>query len=123
MIVAVVAVRMMQVALHEVVDMVTMRDRGVPASRTVHMSFLMSTAGMPPGTAVRMGGVDLDDMFVHVTGMGMVQVPVVQVVDVVAVLDGGVTATRAVLVRMVGMNVALVHRMIGWGSSSLSGGR
>ena len=44
MVVAVIAVRMMQMAVDEIVDMVAMRYRLVPASRTVLVARLMSGA-------------------------------------------------------------------------------
>ena len=78
------------------------------------MSLFVPAAGMPLGTAVRMSGIHLDDVFVHVPGVRVVEVAIMKVVDVVAVLDSGVAAAWAVLVGVVGVDVAVFHRRIGW---------
>lgn len=104
MVVAVSAVRVVEVAVDEVVDVVAVRDGGVSTARGV------SVTRRVPGTCVRRcarRGVvagDLDDALVHVAVMAVVEMAVVQVVDVVAVADGGVTAAGAVnvIVSVVG---------------------
>jgi hypothetical protein len=100
------AVRMMQVTGNEVVHVIAMRHRLVAAARTVAV-----VRGMRPAvvrTAVaRMGGIDLDHVFVDVVVVRVVKVTVVQVIDVVTVAHGDVAAIRSVLVRVVGMHMVL----------------
>ena len=107
-VVAVITVRMMQMTVDQVVDVITVRYRGVSAVRAVHVP------GIVPLAVVRRAarGVDigdLDNMFVVVIVMGAVQMPVMQIAGVVAVFDRNVTALRAVLVGMVLMN-GVAHR-------------
>ena len=91
MVVAVVAVRVVQVAINEVVRVVAMRYGFV------------AVAVMIRGADVRVSGADGDTVFIDVVAVRMVQVAIVQVIDVAFVFDGGVTAIRAVLVFVVGV--------------------
>ena len=103
MVVAVVAVRVVQVAIDEVVDVVAMRHRFVAAAGAVHVSRFVAAAVVFRRAGVRVGGTDGDDVFVNVVAMRVMQVAVVQVINVAFVLDGGVAAVRAVLVVVVGV--------------------
>lgn len=103
MVVAVVAVRVVQMTIHEVVGVVAMRYGFVSAAGTVYMTRFVAVAVMIQGADVRVGGADGDAVFIDVIAMRMVQVAIVQVIDVAFVFDGGVTAIRAVLVFVVGV--------------------
>src|ERR1700682_2935758 len=123
-VVAMIAVWMMQVAIHQVVDMVAMRDRFVPAAGAVLVGALYVRRA-----AGRIGRVDTDDMLVDVIAMHVVQMAVVQVVDVPVMADRDVTAAWAVLmgvVRMVllrtsGHEYLLLLIRPGWASLPLGG--
>jgi hypothetical protein len=97
-VVAVIAVRMMEVPVHQIVDMVAMGDRIVPAAGTVLVGalYLRSAAG-------RIGGIDTDDMLVHVIAVHVVHMAVMQIVNVAVMADRGVAAVRAVLMGVVQM--------------------
>jgi len=99
MIVAMSAMRMMQSAVHKIVDVVTVRHRLVTAARPVGMARAMNVRR----TMRRVRAVNGDDMLVNVIAMHVVQVAVVQIVDMAIVPDCSVSAPRTVLVRMVGM--------------------
>ena len=103
MVVAVVAVRVVQVAINEVVNVVAMRYGFVSAAGAVYMSRFVAVAVMIWGADVRVGGADGDAVLIDVVAVRMVQVAVVQIVNVAVVLDGGVAAVRAVLVFVVGV--------------------
>ena len=103
MVVAVVAVRVVQVAIDEVIDVVAMRYGFVSAAGAVYMSRFVAVAVMIWGADVRVGGADGDAVFIDVVVVRVVQVAVVQVINVAFVFDGGVTAIRAVLVFVVGV--------------------
>lgn len=103
MIVAVVAVRVMQMATDAVIDVVAMRDRLVAAAGTVHMTLLVAAAAVVRGAAVRVVARDLDYVLVDMALMRMVKVPVVQIVDVAGMAYRGVAASRAMLVFVVAM--------------------
>ena len=103
MVVAVVAVRVVQVAIDEVIDVVAMRHRFVAAAGAMHVAGFVAVAVVVRGADVRVGGADGDAVFIDVVAVRVVQVAVVQVINVAFVFDGGVTAIRAVLVFVVGV--------------------
>ena len=103
MIVAVIAVRVMQMALDPVIHVIAVRYRLVAAARPVHMARLVAGAAMVGGAAVGIVARDLDHMLVDMLLMRVVQVTVMQVVDVAAMPDRLVAAAGAVLVRVLGM--------------------
>lgn len=109
MIVAVIAVLMMQTPVDHVVDVIAVRDRFVSAAGAVDVAGL-ATGRHRVHAAVRILVADLDDMLVvvHLTVrlVWMVQVPVVQIVDVVAVADRLMTAAGTVRVVVIGMDMA-----------------
>ena len=107
MVVAVVAVRVVQVPVHEVVHVVAVRHGLVPATRSVNVTRIMTAALVCRRALVGIGIAHLDSMLDHGPVVGdMMQVPVVQVVDMVAVPDTGVLAIRTVLVIMVFVSLA-----------------
>ncbi len=112
MVVAVFAVRMMQVILHHVVDVISVRDLRMPAAGTMDVVAAVRTASMLRGTPRRVRRTDRDHMLVDVIVVEMVQVSIVEIIDVVAVLDGHMAATRSmpVAVSFVHFAVRLSHR-------------
>lgn len=81
----------------QIVGMVSVRDCRVPAVRAVAMTGLVLTAVVVRRAVGRVPGADLQPVFVHVSVVRVMKVPVVKVVDVAIVPDCGVPATRAVL--------------------------
>jgi hypothetical protein len=102
-VITVIAVRMMKVAVDQIVDVIAMRHRFVSAARPVDMARIMGATVMVRCTSVRIFCADLKPVLVYMIGMRMMQVPVMQVVDVIAMFDGRVPAVGAVLMVMVGM--------------------
>jgi hypothetical protein len=97
-VVAVIPVRMMQVTIHQVVDMVAVGDRLMPAAGTVLVGALYFRRA-----AGRIGRVDTDDMLIDVIAMHVVHMAVMQIVDVAVMADCGMAAAGAVLMGMVRM--------------------
>jgi len=79
-VVAVVAVRVVQVAADEVIDVVAVRHRLVPAALAVDVADLVAAAVVRRGTRGRVRGVDRQHVLVDVVAVRVVQVAVVQVV-------------------------------------------
>jgi hypothetical protein len=102
-VVAVIAVTVMQVTAHEVIHVVAMRHRLVAAALAVHMPALVPHAVVTTRAMVRILGPDLDRAVVNVIVVDVVKVPAVQVIDVIAVADGGMPAAFAVDVTVIGM--------------------
>ena len=73
-IVAVAAMRMMQVAGDQVVDVVTMRHGFMAAARTVLVARLVAAAGVVRRASVGIGGTHLDRVLVEVIAMRVMQV-------------------------------------------------
>jgi hypothetical protein len=111
-VVAVAIVGMMQPTVDEITDVPAVRDGLVTAARTVDVvGVVAQCVGRHRGAGIRVVSADIDDVLVDVVAVRMVQMSVVQVVDMVAVADGGVPAAGAVVVVVVGvMGFRAAHR-------------
>ena len=98
-----VAVRMMQVAINQIVHMVPMRYRFVTTCRPMLVTCIVTGATMLRSALVGIDRGDLDDMFIDMVAMDMMEMPVVQIVDMAVMLDGCMPAIWAVDMRMIGM--------------------
>ena len=94
-------VRMMQVSLHQIIYMIPVRYGLVSTAFAMHMARLMSLADMACRAGCRICRRHLKRVFVKVTFMRMMQMPVMQVIHVALMQDRRVAAVRAVYVRMV----------------------
>ena len=105
-VITVIAVGMMQVTVDQVVDVIAVRYRLMTASGAVHMVRGMGAACVSGCTRVRIHVADFHNMFLDFAVLAnMMQMPVVQVVDVITVLDSGVFAVRAMRVIVVFVDV------------------
>ena len=95
-----IAVRVVEVTVHEVVNVIAVRNGRMPTARTVDVVRIVALA-VVPGATVGVFARDVDDVLVVVVFMGAVQVPVMQVTNMVPVLDRDMPALRTVLVVMV----------------------
>ncbi len=97
MVVAVIGMLTMYVALHEEIDVTRVRDGFVPAGCVVTMRGIVPIAVVPTRTVRRIcaGGDEL--VFVDVTFVRVMQVPVVEEVCMIFMLHFRMTATVAVL--------------------------
>lgn len=100
MVVAVVAVLVVQMVVNQVVRVVSVRDRRMSAVGAVTM-----VLGMLPGTVIGRAtigirAVDGNDVVVHTAGMNAMQVAFVEVAGMTVVGDGRMTAASAVSVRV-----------------------
>jgi hypothetical protein len=108
-IVAVVAVRVVEVVPHEEVHVVSMGNALVTTLRSVEVTGVVAIAEVVGGAGLRMRGVDLEHVLVHMVPVRVVQMTVVQVVDVVAVRHRGMPAAGLVAVGVIGMSRVVVH--------------
>jgi hypothetical protein len=93
MIIAVVAVAVVQPPRHQVVEVVAVRDDFMPAA------VVTAVAGQRRA-GIRVGGADGDDVFIVMPVVSVVQVAVVQVIDMTVMQQARVTAGFAVDVGM-----------------------
>jgi hypothetical protein len=98
-------VRMVQPTVDQVVDMISVRNRGMSAAGTVHVTRLMGGGGFARRAAIRIRVAHLKLVF-HDQSIRilMMQVAIVQIVDVAVMRDPHMTAPGTMLMRMVPMN-------------------
>ena len=103
MIVAVIAMWMMQMSVDEIVDVIAMRDLLVPASRSVHVGRVVSGARVLRGATVGVGRGKLNHMLIDVITMHVMKVSVVQIVDMIIVANRGMATVHAMYVWVICM--------------------
>ena len=92
MIVAVSAVRMVQMAIYQVINMVAMRHGFVAAVGTVSVRLLMGGAAVVRCAFLRIRLGHLNLMVVHMITVIVMQVAIVKIIGVAVVFHGGVPA-------------------------------
>jgi len=102
-VVAMITMGMMKVAIDQVIDVVAVRYGLVPASRTVNVARIMAAAIVVGRTLIRVFRADFERVFVHMIAMRMVQMSIMQVIDMVAMPDGGMSAVGAMLMVVMGV--------------------
>ena len=105
MVIAMIAVLVMQTAVDQIIDMVTMRNGLMTA--TVPMN--MARTGIERDAGIGVGFIYRQGVFVVMAVVLVVQMAVVQVVDMAVMFDGGMTAAAAVNMGVVVMNGAVCH--------------
>lgn len=90
--------RIVQVPIYDVVDVITVRYAFVSAASTVHVSGLMPLAGVVGGAIGGVTRINRKRTLVYMAVMDMMKVPVMHVIDVLAMLNGSMTTTFAMLV-------------------------
>jgi hypothetical protein len=103
------AVRMVEVSVDEVVDVIAMRNRFVAAAGAMPMAGIVSGASMIRRASRRIGGAHFDHVFIDLITVRLMQVAVVQVVHVIAVLDRGVATTGAMDMGVACMDLMFVR--------------
>jgi hypothetical protein len=95
-VVAVVAMRMVEMAIDHIIDVIAVRDLFVSAPRAM----LMAALDFRRATR-RICRINRNHVLVDVIGVDMVQVAVVEIIDMPRVADSGMTAICTVLVGVV----------------------
>jgi hypothetical protein len=108
-IVAMVAVGMVQMSIDQVVGMVAMRHGFVSAAWAVPMRRIMSAAAVVRRAAVGIRRAHFDDVLIDVILVRVMEMAVVKVIDVTLMADRDMTAARLVDMRMVGVNRVIVR--------------
>lgn len=93
-------VRVMQMTIHQIVDMVPVRHAFVAARRSVCMSGLVTATDMLRRAGYRIIGAGRDLMVIHMIAMDVVEVAIVKIIRMPLVLYGGVSTIRTVGVAM-----------------------
>lgn len=92
-----IAVRMMQVTVDDIVGVIAMRDGGMTAVGRMDVAGGLFRRAVSGSAGVGIGGTDGNGVFVHVPAMTVMQVAVIKVVGVTVMSDGEMTAAGTVL--------------------------
>ena len=103
-IVAMIAVRMVQVTIYQVVDVIAVRDSFMSAVIAMLVICVVTITLMTVGAVRWILCVYLQLVLVNMTFVRRVKMAVVEVVHMVVVFNGSVTAVLAVFVRVVRVN-------------------
>lgn len=109
MIIAVALTGMVQVPVHQIVGVVAVGHRFVPAVRPVHMPFFMTAALVSRRAERRIVAADRDAMLLDPALARVVQMSVVQIIGVTLVLHRRMPAVGTVCVRVAIVNVLTCH--------------
>jgi len=109
MVVAMSVVGVMEMISHQEIDVVAVWDRLVPAALAMHVIGVMPAAAVLWRAILRIRRVDLEHVLVDVVTVRVMKVAVVEIISVILVRYGQMTAARTVLMRMVGMDRVLTH--------------
>lgn len=108
-IVAVSFVNMVEMAVDEVVDVVSVRYRIVPAVCAMHVTRGVPIAVVARSAPVWMGCVHGDDALVDVIVVHHVEMAIVQIVDVTVMLDRAMAAVGTMNMLVARMHVVFAH--------------
>ncbi len=103
-------VRVVKMTGDEVVDVITMGHRLVAAIGPMDMRAVVGTALVAGRAVDRIRPREADYVLIDMAVVEMMQMAIVQIVDVVLVLDGSMTATGFVLVVVTWMGITGRHR-------------
>lgn len=90
--------RIVQVPIYNVVDVITMRHTFMSTAFAMHVSGFMSFTGVVGSTVAGVTRINRKRTLVYMAIMVMMKMTVMHVIDVLAMLDGGMTTTFAMLV-------------------------
>ena len=110
MIVAVITMRVVQMPVDQVIGVITVGDGFVPAFWAMLVSGCVRLAIVSLCAIGRIDKRHFDGVLVHMTLMGVVQVAIMQIVDMIVVLYGGVPAVVSMFVSMLLVNGVVRHR-------------
>lgn len=103
MVIAMTVMRVMEVAIDQIIDMLAMRHGFMTAVRSMYMSLRMACALMFRRAAFRIGRGYVYHMLIDMVAVRVVQMPVMQVIDVPIVHDTCMTTFRAMRMSMIFM--------------------
>lgn len=111
-IVAVAAVRVVQVPADEVIDVIAVRHRVVAAALAVGVRLVVGAAGVRGRASGGVRAADLEGVLVDVVAVRVVQVPLVQIIGMARVRDGRVAAALAVNVIVLAVGLVVAHGLL-----------
>lgn len=104
--IAMPAVWLMQVSGDQVVGVIAVGDHFMTTAGPMAVLGIVRTAGVLRRALAWVGAVDRDAAFDDTRSLRLVQMSVVEIIHVVLMPNGGVTAIRAVRMRMLVVNLS-----------------
>ena len=101
-----VSMRMVEMPVDEVIEMIPVRNGFVTAAGAMHMACVVPPASVVSRAASRVGFINVDPVLIDVVLVGMMQVAVVKVIHVITMLHSGVATIGPVLMAMLGVRFA-----------------
>jgi hypothetical protein len=114
MVVAMLAMLVMQPTIDQVVGMVAVRDRLMSTTRTMNMILIMAAGSASFVAAVGILVGNLDHVLVDMILVWVVEMAVMQIVHMILMPDCGVPAIRTMSVRMMAMGLMARHDVLLW---------
>ncbi len=108
MVIAVVAIRVMEMSVDQIVDVVSMRNGFVTAICAVLVRGIVSVALVSVGAIGGVRGVHFELVLIDVTLVKRMQMAVMQVIGMVVVNDSGVATVFAVHMCVVLVDLVLI---------------
>ncbi len=99
-IVAMAAMDMVEPAIDQPVDMITVRHRFMTAARAVDMA-----TGHGRHAAIGIAGRNRHDMIIDMIAMDMMEMTIMEIIDMAIMAHGGVATAGAMGVGMIGVDV------------------
>lgn len=99
--IAVSVVRMMQMAVHQIIDVIAVGNRFMATAGSVDVIGGMGATGVIGRARRRIRFANGEHVLVNVSFMRRMQMAIVEVVDMAVVQDGGVSASRAMDMIMI----------------------
>jgi hypothetical protein len=100
MVVAMIAVRMVQAPVDEIIEMVSMGDRLMAAIWTMPMRCLVPFRRLVGRAAIRVLGCYFDDMLIDAAAFNVLEVSLIKIIDVVCMANRDVATSRPMNVRL-----------------------
>jgi len=111
-VVAVVAMRKVQMAIDQIIHVVTVRDHFMPTSGAVDVIDVVAGAAVSRSARGRIGRAHHNAVFIDVVAMREMQVAIVQIINMVIMANGGMAAIGTVLVGVICVLVAGGHGIL-----------
>jgi hypothetical protein len=109
MIITMIAMRVMQMTLYEIIGMVAVWHGLVAATRSVFVIRIVLAATMVRAAAIGIRGAHRNGMLVDMIVMRVMQMAVVEIIGVAVVANRNVAAALSVCMRMIGVNAIVVR--------------
>jgi hypothetical protein len=100
MVVAMIAVRMVQASIDQIIDVSSMGDRLVAAIWTMLMRCIMPFRRPIGRAAIGVLRCYFDDMLIDATALNVLKVPLIKIIDMVCVPNRDVATSRPMNVRL-----------------------